>query len=180
VKKSDRTGGKVERVAVALLALIGGGGGFHAVFAQDAAAVTVEVGDCVKLQTPEERLACYGRHVDAAVKQNSAASTTPPPSATATAAPPSDKAGHEPKPKSADDQSAESSPLVATVIALKETVPNAHLITLDNGQVWRQNYPQWYPLQPGQRVTLSRTKWGAAYRLSAEGLRGFIQVERVR
>ena len=73
-----------------------------------------------------------------------------------------------------------SSSIAATVTALKETVPNAYLITLDNGQVWRQKDSQRYPLQPGQRVTLSRTQWGGAYRLNAEGLHGFIQVERVR
>ena len=63
---------------------------------------------------------------------------------------------------------------------LHETVPNAWLITLDNGQVWRQNPPQRFALTAGQRVTLRGTKWGTSYRLSAETLNGFIQVERVR
>ena len=66
------------------------------------------------------------------------------------------------------------------VTALRETVPNAYLITLDNGQVWRQNRAQEYPLQPGQRVTLHATRWGHSYRLSVASLNGFIQVERVR
>jgi hypothetical protein len=66
------------------------------------------------------------------------------------------------------------------VTELHETVPNAWLITLDNGQVWRQNPPQRFALKPGQRVTLRATKWGASYRLSADALSGFIQVERVR
>ena len=34
--------------------------------------------------------------------------------------------------------------------------------------------------QNAVEVTLFRTKWGEAYRLSAEGLHGFIQVEPVR
>jgi hypothetical protein len=54
------------------------------------------------------------------------------------------------------------------------------LITLDNGQVWRQKVPKWYPLQPGQQVTLYPTKWGGSFRLTAENLKSFIQVERVR
>ena len=70
--------------------------------------------------------------------------------------------------------------IVATVTELHETVPNAWLITLDNGQVWRQNVPQRFALKTGQRVTLRGSKWGASYRLSAEALNGFIQVERVR
>jgi hypothetical protein len=48
--------------------------------------------------------------------------------------------------------------IVATVTELHETVPNAWLITLDNGQVWRQNIPQRFALKPGQRVTLHGTK----------------------
>jgi len=70
--------------------------------------------------------------------------------------------------------------IVATVTELHETVPNAWLITLDNGQVWRQNIPQRFALKPGQRVTLHGTKWGSSFRLSADALNGFIQVERVR
>ena len=70
--------------------------------------------------------------------------------------------------------------IVATVAELHETVPNAWLITLDNGQVWRQNIPQRFALKPGQRVTLHGTKWGTSFRLSAEAVNGFIQVERLR
>ena len=190
----EKTGGTIGCASFALLTVIGGSVGARTALGQHTAEVTVDVGECVKLEAPDERLACYGRHVDAAVKQNNAAPSAPPallpvtpapgsgsasvPAATASSAtaatPPSDSSGH------AHDPSAESSSIVATVTALKETVPNAYQITLDNGQVWRQRDSQRYPLQPGQRVTLSRTKWGEAYRLNAEGLHGFIQVERVR
>jgi hypothetical protein len=165
----------------------------------------------VKLQTPEERLACYERHVDAAVKQSNAAQAGGPPAAhpapqqasppaappppearsasaaapapaavASTSAAPASSAAPQSANKSAHDELAEELKIVATVTALKETVPNAYLITLDNGQVWRQNYPQRYPLQLGQRVTLHGTKWGGSYRLSSDEQRGFIQVERVR
>jgi hypothetical protein len=70
--------------------------------------------------------------------------------------------------------------IVGTVTALRTTVPNAWLITLDNGQVWRQTYPQEYLLSPGQRVTLRPSRWGGAFRLTAEKAKGFIQVEQVR
>ncbi len=196
----DKTGGTIGCASFALLAVIGGSVGARTALGQHAAEVTVDIGECVKLEAPDERLACYGRHVDAAVKQNNAAPSTPPallpaipaagsasasapaapPSSATAATPPRDSSAREQKPKSADGPAAESSSIVATVTALKETVPNAYLITLDNGQVWRQKDSQRYALQPGQRVTLSRTKWGEAYRLNAEGLHGFIQVERVR
>jgi hypothetical protein len=92
-------------------------------------------------------------------------------------------------PKPAQDPPAKSSAtggttapqeVVGTVAALSTTVPNAWLITLDNGQVWRQTYPEAYPLRPGQQVTLRPSKWGGAFRLTAERANGFIQVERVR
>ena len=162
--------------------------------------MTVDIGECVKLEASDERLACYGRHVDAVVKQNDAA-----PPRLRRFCPPYlpwlgfrvgarrtsvvGNCGHAAaaiarhtsrSPSRQTDPSVDSSSITATVTALKETVPNVYLITLDNGQVWRQNSSQRYPLQPGQRVTLSRTQWGGAYRLNAEGLHGFIQVERVR
>lgn len=74
----------------------------------------------------------------------------------------------------------EPAQLFATIASLRETVPNSYLITLENGQVWRQMRPQWYPLQAGQRVRIYSTRWGPAYRLASEELNGFIQVERVR
>jgi hypothetical protein len=70
--------------------------------------------------------------------------------------------------------------LIATVESLRETVPNTYVITLQNGQVWRQMRPQWYPLRPGTEVRIYPTSWGTAYRLAADELGGFIQVERVR
>jgi hypothetical protein len=59
-------------------------------------------------------------------------------------------------------------------------VPDAWLITLDNGQVWRQTYPQAYALRPGVRVTLRPSRWGGAFRLTGDGMNGYIQVEKVR
>jgi hypothetical protein len=74
-----------------------------------------------------------------------------------------------------DTQPAE---IVAKVAELRETIPNSFVITLDNGQVWRQAQPMAYPLRPGLDVRLRQTKFG--YRLSAPELRGQIPVERVR
>ncbi len=68
--------------------------------------------------------------------------------------------------------------IVATVTELRQTVPNAYVITLDNGQVWRQAHPMPYPLRPGLVVRLRETTFG--YRLSAPELHGQINVERVR
>ena len=59
-------------------------------------------------------------------------------------------------------------------------MPNAYLITLDNGQVWRQTVPMSYRLREGAEVRLYPSQWGDGYRLTDDNLRGYIQVERVR
>jgi hypothetical protein len=220
--------------------------GMHVTCTQAAPpSVVIDVGDCVDLKSPGERLDCYERHVEAA-KQNSRATPaatpqpeavanaptpqpsavanapTPPPAAlaatavvgaaaatapnaaapqaapaapapTATPAAPAPavaSAASTSAPGSSTDTAGFSKPaphdappppeIVATVAELHETVPNAWLITLDNGQIWRQSIPQRFALKPGNHVTLRGTNWGSAFRLTAEELHGFIQVERVR
>jgi hypothetical protein len=236
----------LRRVFVVSTAVIAACLGLQIACAQNATpSVVIDVGDCVSLKSPGERLDCYERHV-AAVKQPPGASPAPPTSAPATAvpahneavsvssgpaapltapasgaapaaaaavaaaavtaataapspptaaavtsvsAPPASAPATTAQAASADsahsnpsrrDAQAAPSQIVATVTELRQTVPNAWLITLDNGQVWRQNIPQRFALKPGQRVTLNGTKWGSSYRLSAEALNGFIQVEQVR
>jgi len=192
--------------AAALTVVVGTALAVHAGNAQDApASLTIDVGDCLNLKSPGTRFDCYERHVEAAKAANRPASNAAPQPDVATAAPtppPSVTPVTDPVPIAAATTSSasasamgsstdtagfpqRSSPplppeIVATVTELHETVPKELLITLDNGQVWRQNIPQRFALKPGQRVTLHGTKWGSSFRLSADALNGFIQVERVR
>ena len=77
-----------------------------------------------------------------------------------------------------EESDAAASEIVATVVELRETVPNSYVITLDNGQVWRQTRPLAYPLREGLAVRIYKARWG--YRMTNRELRGFIAVERVR
>jgi len=225
----------IPRAALTLGIAMATGLAMHAGRAQDApASVTIDVGDCVNLNSPGARFDCYERHV-AAAKQPEATPVTAQPKAAPTAAAPthadavaiapaapasvpaaaaaapaavaaavavsataptttqaavtaaappqtvSTASAATPPPPAPAAKSAPALPeIVATVTELHETLPNTLQITLDNGQVWRQNIQQRYALKTGQRVTLRATKWGGSYRLSAESLNGFIQVERVR
>ncbi len=156
--------------------------------AQEPASVTIDVSDCVDLATPAERLACFEREVEAqrgpapAADRASAAPPAPPPARPPEAAPAAVPAPVAAEPRRARRDRGEplGQPIVAKVAELRETVPNAWTITLDNGQVWRQTPPKWFALRPGMEVRLNPTRWGNAYRLSAAELSGFIQVERVR
>ena len=126
--------------------------------------VSVDVGECVKLTTPDERLACFEKQVEASRTNPPAAGA---PASPSTALPPS--GGREEAPPDIE----------ARVAELRETVPNAYVITLDNGQVWRQTVPKAYGLRPGDEVRIYYSKW-RTYRLTNERLRSFIQIERVR
>jgi hypothetical protein len=181
------------------------------VTAQEAEDLTVEVGECVELATPEERLACFEAQVEAArreragseerrraaessrtapedrrrVAEPSAGAAPPEPQTEAARAAERDRAAEERRsrreqrgPRGGDPEAAQ---VVANVAELRETVPNSYLITLDNGQVWRQPRPMASPLRPGAEVRLYSTNWGDSYRLTMpEHGGGYIQVERVR
>lgn len=158
-----RTNLKLRIAAIA--ALLAGAAAVQPAAAQAVAGGTsVDVSECVKLTAPDERLACFEKQVEV--------SRTSPPAAVAPASPsaaPPPSGGREEAPPDIE----------ARVAELRETVPNAYLITLDNGQVWRQTVPKAYPLRSGDAVRVYYSKW-RTYRLTNEQLRSFIQVERVR
>jgi hypothetical protein len=82
-------------------------------------------------------------------------------------------------PQQSHDASTETEWL-GSITTLTQRIPYRHLITLDTGQVWEQALNERYALRVGQRVRIYKTRWGAHYRLEAEGLNGFIQVDPVR
>ena len=143
---------------------------------QEPGPVTIEVGSCLEIESPEARLACFEAQVDAARQdpKPDPAARSPEPARGATVERDRSRSRR-------DEREREPAPpdVVAKVTALRETVPNAYLITLDNGQVWRQTQPLWYPLRLGSDVRIYSSRWDA-FRLTNPQLRGFIQVERVR
>lgn len=65
-------------------------------------------------------------------------------------------------------------------IAGLEIRPDGWIITLQNGQIWRQTIKKRYNLNGGQQIRIYPSIWGSGYRLTAEDIGGFIQVKRVR
>jgi hypothetical protein len=231
---NNKTRAVVRRRSVAVAAAI------FAVLAVPAAtlgqqpeSVVVDVGSCVKLTSPGERLDCYEEQVQraraAAPVSPAPPAAQPPPAAAPPASPatapqaqapqalappaparqvvtppaPAPQAVAAPAPAapagSPGAQASErpvrvenarvrrrespdaSEEFEGVITALRETVPNAWVVTLDNGQVWRQDYPEPYRLQVGQSVQISESRgFGRGYRLTVAALGGSIQVERVR
>ncbi len=253
--------------------------GLQGASAQDTDEITVEVGECIEIEAPVERLACFASQVEQALnaseaaeseagaEQDDAPAAAPAPAAAEPAAEaspsepaeteppapaeapraepaspavaseqPGESAGEDTEPASPATETAQSddseardpepeatvananaeadtedlnwferrralraaraaereaqeraaaaeaaeNEIHATITALRERGPNSWLITLDNGQMWDQVRPQWYPLRPGQQVRLYPTQWGSSYRLSALERGGYIQVTQVR
>jgi hypothetical protein len=175
-----------------------------AVSSQQPESLIVDVGVCVDLQSPGERLDCYEEQVARARSRApaprdpgaqapaAAAPTTPPPTAPPAAAARTVPAPAE-RPARGENAQVEDARVTAgtpsldggtvesTIAALRETVPNSWMITLANGQVWRQEYPKAYRLAVGQRVRITpERRFGGGHRLTVVGMNGFIQVDHVR
>jgi hypothetical protein len=197
-------------LAAAIASLLGAPSGL----AQRGNEVTVEVSDCIEIEAPAARLACFERRVEEAQggrdptsappSRAEAAPPRPTPAAPAARVPPAaqpapaaraatpanDDSLGRPRTSRREERSAreqaeregeeQREELTARVVSVRETIPNNFTITLDNGQVWRQNRPEFYPLRPGHEVRIYPGKLGDSYRLTAPALRGAIQVERVR
>lgn len=180
-----RLGLRLTGVAVAV------GAGMVTPTAVQSQGLTVEVSRCADIEAPEERLACFDEQVDAARNPRSAAPPAPvavAPAAVAPAAPAPAAAvtavvaagAASSAPGAADPSETVPPDILAKVTELRATVPNSWLITLDNGQVWRQTTPEYYPLRVGLDVRIYFAERWRSYRLTNEALRRYIQVERVR
>jgi hypothetical protein len=128
--------------------------------------VTVDVAQCVELESLAARRECFATQVDA-VLENGAEPERP-------AEEIETQTSKEP-PAEADDRE-----YFGTITSIRERLPNAYVITLDNGQVWQQVQPEAYPLRPGLDVRIYPTDWGNSYRLIGAGTGRHIQVRRVR
>jgi hypothetical protein len=160
--------------------------GLSVVRAQGADSLTIDIGQCVVLESERERLECYERLANAAIEAEPGAegrSAAPPvvdsaaePAARPVPAQPAASAGSA----AAASEAAEDEEIHSRVTAVEEYLPNRYRVTLENGQVWRQMQAKRYLLRPGHQVRIYPSRWGESYRLSAEELNGFIQVERAR
>lgn len=130
----------------------------------DVADVNIEVSECISLENELERYACFERLTAQALEddteRDSAATIADTSPATEIVAPPDE--------------------IRSSITAIEVRRRNQHVITLENGQVWRQSLAKRYPLRVGQEVRIYSTRWGDSSRLSAIEANGFIQVERIQ
>jgi hypothetical protein len=143
--------------------------GLAPALAQQAADTTADIGRCMDIEDRSDRMRCY----DALADQVRARSRPP--------------ASEEKVRSFGQDSSARvvdgeegREELHDRIEQLKSTPTGRWIVTLASGQVWQQTVTSSYSLRKGMEVRIYPTRWGNSYRLSAQGLKGFIQVERVK
>lgn len=174
-------------VAIAAAALLGAVGSADPALGQDRGEVTVDVEHCLDLESAEERQACFGAQVNEVLQERSSGETeagtadrestreTPDRSATASERPVARAAE-----ASGSDAEEFGEEYFGTIVEIKEYLPSAYIIRLDNGQIWKQTEPKKYLLRPGLEVRIYPTRWGNHYRLAGVDSGGHIQVERLQ
>jgi len=167
--------------AIAAVAILGAVWSAHPPLAQDRGAVTVDVERCLDLESPEERQACFGAQVDQVLQERGSSET-----AVGSERDGNSEAGNRAPAESAQPvASAPGAPdpdeeYFGTIVEMREYLPSAYVIRLDNGQIWEQTEPKRYPLRPGLEVRIYPTRWGSRYRLTGVDSGGHIQVRRVQ
>lgn len=141
----------------------------YAALGQDTREVTVDVERCLDLESAEERQACFGAEVDQVLQERG-------PAEAAVSAP----GGEADRDREARERDSDDVEYLGTIVEMREYLPSAYVIRLDNGQIWEQTEPKRYPLRPGLEVRIYPTRWGSRYRLTGLDTGGHIQVRRVQ
>lgn len=165
-----------------------------------------QIKQCAQVTEAAARYACYDRATAAAgmrtetngsqgsstagnVRQSRIPATIPAPAtadrtATAPVAGPSQQgAPFDPPAVAAGKQakaSAEANVYLDKITALKEREPGQWLITLASGQQWYQVESKPYRMRSGMEVRIYPGLFNGAWRMSAEGLNGYVQVKRIK
>ena len=164
--------------------------------AQGAGTITVDVERCFELESVAARRACIGAQVDEVLEERgSVEPDSPSPQDRQVEAETSSERALPVQPRIEPRTEARIEPRAAerpeepeqwqeeyfgTIVEMRERLPSAYVIRLDNGEIWEQTEPKRYPLKPGLQVRIYSTRWGGRYRLSGVGSGGHIQVRRIQ
>lgn len=170
--------------------------------AQQETAVLDQIKQCAQVADAAARYACYDKATAAAgmrpdsnasqgdstvgnVRQSRIPATIPAPGAATvpTAEPSPQGAPFDPPAVARGKQAkaeAEDNVYQDKITALEEGAPGQWRITLASGQQWYQVESKPYRMRTGMDVRIFPGLFSGAWRMSAEGLNGFIQVKRIK
>jgi hypothetical protein len=157
------------KVVAAVLLLVGG-----AALADEppASRIPVELRSCVGLERNTERLACFDRGIAALLGADGAAAPSVESSFGLTASTPRVDAIRNP------ELSEDITKVTSRVTAVAASNDGSAVVTLDNGQVWRQISGGQLLLKAGDEVEISRAALGSFQMKVPSGRSG--KVKRVR
>jgi hypothetical protein len=126
---------------------------------------------CARIAEPAQRLACFDRHYPAAP----AAQAGPKPAAAATpiAALPTPAAASATRfglPPSADERARELDSISAVVREIGSLRHGERVFVRDNGQRWAERVAESRPLNPGDRITVTRGSFGSFLLVTPAGV----------
>jgi len=171
--------------------------------AQNGDAIMIDVSECIRIVSAIGRFACYEQQTEAVMRSGMPVerTQTPPRRAPVERQTQSAPAQNDDDAVAVQDngtssvdtfgsRSPASSPqvvqnekgdevLLDTIASLVEREPNRWLITLTGGQVWYQANSKRFRLREGMQVRIYPSPFGSSYRLAADEINGFIQVNRV-
>jgi hypothetical protein len=134
--------------------------------AQQTADTSVDIGRCMDIKESAERIRCYDALADEVRARRPASEEKV------------QSFGKEPPRVVDTDKGREE--LQDRIEELRTTPTGKWIVTLASGQVWQQTVSGTYNLRKGMDVRVYPTRFGTDYRLSAQGLTGFIQVQRIK
>jgi hypothetical protein len=144
-----------------------------------------EFRECAAIDESADRLACYDRLMGRGTEpgiDNSAASvpaTTVPSDSTSIAASSTVTLESGPVSNSTDTLEQPPDDFTAIVTGVSERTLGQHVVLLDNGQVWQEEFASnYFAVEVGDTVTIKKRFFGG-YRLIAESGKGY-NVEMVR
>jgi hypothetical protein len=137
---------------------------------------------CAEIPDAVQRATCYDKEVARLRGQGSSPSASPSPARPAGSAPAATADFGSEALASRSHPADQPATLEARISALQELQQGVYVITLDNGQVWRQPERRAaFELKIGDKVTISKATMGA-YRLwlDSRGSKQWVRVVRVR
>lgn len=182
---SETTTGRTSVSVITAAVLVGAAWSTCPALGQERREVTVDVERCLELESAEAQQACFGAQVNQVLQERSASEAE---LSTGNAETVRDResgdqgssAAEQPVARAAEATDSKDVEYTGTIVEMREYLPSAYIIRLDNGQIWEQTEPKRYPLRPGLEVRIYPTRWGSRYRLAGVDSGGHIQVRRVQ
>lgn len=135
----------------------------------------VDLSPCASIKKDSRRIACYDELAEMQASKSAGALNT-----VNTVEKNNDLEAEEFGIEKTKTKAESTQELIGRVVKIKEISPNKRLISLANGQIWRQMGAENFFIRNNDSVRIYKRSSRKYFRLSVEGRSKFIQVKRVK